>query len=196
MSGLFRIDGPIYKFFNIAYYLLIVNFLWIIFSLPIISIGASTTAMFYVLRKVLHDEESGEFRDFWKSFKMNFKQATIIWIGLLMIVGAIFFIIFNKDVFSEMSDFVFYIGIAICFQVFVISIYIFPLLSQFEIGTKDLIRTSFLIGNKHLLTTVICILILAILIFLFKFVGWVSFGIYGLSAGYFIDRVTKGYKTK
>jgi len=57
---------------------MVLNLLWCICSIPIFTIGASTTAVYYVTLKLVRDEEDGTFRSFFKSFKENFKQATAI----------------------------------------------------------------------------------------------------------------------
>lgn len=38
--------------------------------------GASLTAMHYVILKIYRDEDTYVFRDFWRSFKMNFRQSS------------------------------------------------------------------------------------------------------------------------
>ena len=51
------------------------NFLWVIFSLPFFTIGASTTALFYVTGKIIRDENYKSLTGaFWHSFKNNFKN--------------------------------------------------------------------------------------------------------------------------
>lgn len=90
MGTLFSPDGLIYKLCNYIYIFFISNILWIVFSLPIFTIGASTTALFSVMSKLSNDEDVSVFKDFWKSFKLNFKQGTVIGIGLMLL----FFILY------------------------------------------------------------------------------------------------------
>lgn len=59
------------------------NVLWLICCIPIITIGASTTALYTIMLKMVKNEEGYIFRSFFKAFKENFKQSTIIWIILL-----------------------------------------------------------------------------------------------------------------
>ena len=60
--------------------LLVVNALWVICSLPIFTIGASSCAACYVCLKLLNEEDGNVVSWFFKSFKENFKQGTIIWL--------------------------------------------------------------------------------------------------------------------
>ena len=66
------------------------NVLWLVCSLPIITIGASTTALYTVMLKLVKNEEGYIFKGFLHAFKLNFKQSTIIWLILLLCGGVCF----------------------------------------------------------------------------------------------------------
>ena len=59
------------------------NFLWFICSIPVITIGASTTALYYVSFKIVKDEDRSLTRMFFRAFRENFRQATILWLIFL-----------------------------------------------------------------------------------------------------------------
>ena len=88
LSGLFNYDNPVWRFIGKFWDVLIVNILWGICSVPVFTIGASTTAMYYVTLRLARDEDGYTIRSFFKSFKENFKQATIIWL-IFLLVGAL-----------------------------------------------------------------------------------------------------------
>ncbi len=76
----------------------LLNILWFICSLPIFTIGASTTALYYASLKVIRDEESHAWQLFFHSFKENFKQATQLWLILLgagLFLGADGYILYH-----------------------------------------------------------------------------------------------------
>ena len=76
----------------------LLNILWFICSLPIFTIGASTTALYYACLKVIRDEESHAWELFFRSFKENFKQATQLWLILLgagLFLGADGYILYH-----------------------------------------------------------------------------------------------------
>ncbi|HPA53844.1 MAG TPA: YesL family protein, partial [Bacillota bacterium] len=79
MKWLFNTEGIIYKIMTAVYQMIILNLLWCITSIPLITVGASTTALYYVIGKIARKEEVHEIKDFYKSFRENFKQATCIW---------------------------------------------------------------------------------------------------------------------
>ena len=59
------------------------NLLWLVCSLPIVTVGASTTALYYSCLKIVRDEDSHVGACFFRSFRENFKQATALWLILL-----------------------------------------------------------------------------------------------------------------
>lgn len=84
---LFSIEGPIWRFFNFVYNLVVLHVLWIVYSLPVFTIGASTTALYYSCMKMLRTNEGYIHRNFHHSFKQNFKQSTIIWLGMVALLS-------------------------------------------------------------------------------------------------------------
>ena len=71
------------RIFGFLGQLIALNLLWIVCSLPVITAGASTTALFYCTLKLHKDGDIRVIHDFFRSFKQNFKQATLIWILML-----------------------------------------------------------------------------------------------------------------
>lgn len=94
MKNLFNIfnpDNKIANFLTKIMYLAWLNFLWLICSLPIITIGASTTAVYYTAMRMTRDDEGYITKDFFHSFKENFLQATGVWLIVLAFFGMICF---------------------------------------------------------------------------------------------------------
>ena len=87
MANLFDINGKAYRFMEKIADGLIVNILWVVFSLPIITAGAATTALYYTMYKVIQNDTGHVWKEFWRAFKTNFKQATILWIIFLLIIA-------------------------------------------------------------------------------------------------------------
>ena len=79
------IDNPIMRGMGRLADFIILNLLWVICSIPIITIGASTTALYTVMLKLVKNEEGYIAKGFLKAFKENFKQSTIMWIIFLLI---------------------------------------------------------------------------------------------------------------
>lgn len=81
----FSLDNPIWKFVGNLADFFILSCLWYLCSLPIVTIGASTTALYYVTLKMAKGQEGKLAASFFRSFKDNLRQATILWIGYLAV---------------------------------------------------------------------------------------------------------------
>ena len=83
LQGIFNYDNPVWRFIGKLGDLMILNILWVICSIPIFTMGASTTAVYYVTMKLVRGDDGYTLRNYFKSFKENFKQATVIWLLML-----------------------------------------------------------------------------------------------------------------
>lgn len=196
MGGLFSMDGIIYKVGTLIFDVFFLNLLWFIFSIPIFTMGASTTALFYVCGKKVRGEDGYIFRDFWKSFKMNFKQSTLTW--LIILAAAVILIIDFRNIhlMGNFANYFLIVLFVIGFEIFITSLYTFPVLSKFYIKTTNLIKTSFFMANKHLLTTILCVGLIALDIFIFFYFSFFMFfmvAAYAYVASFLFQRVFAKY---
>lgn len=158
MRSILRHDGPLMSFITKITYSAYLNILWLLCCLPIVTVGASTTALFYVSLKVAKNEEGSITRAFFHSFRENFRQSTIIW---LILLAAGILLAFDGYVFYHMrfENALWTIGTAI-FLVAVVAyaiilMYIFPLLARFDNTIGAMFKNSIMLGMRFLLCTVI-----------------------------------------
>lgn len=78
--NIFEEGSPVQRFLNKMADLLILNIITVLMCLPIITAGAALTAMHYVLLKMVRGEEGYIIKSFFRSFKREFRQATVLWI--------------------------------------------------------------------------------------------------------------------
>lgn len=151
------------RFYNIGTKiadLVILNLLFILCSLPIVTIGASITAMYYVTMKMSDNKESYMFKSFFKSFKENFKQATIIWI-FLAVIGVFLFVDFRIVLVQNAAFFRIFLYV-LSFTSLLYSflfLYAFPVLAKFYNTTSITVRNAFLMALRHLPYTLLMLLI-------------------------------------
>ena len=160
MSSLFNMDSPIMRFLSRVCDIMILNILCIVFCIPIITAGASVTAMYTVTLKMVRGEESYIFKGFLKAFKENFKQSTIIWL-ILLVIGALLAFDFraaNMLPAALQNVFRVLVGAFITFYILLFS-YIFPYIARFENGIKDTIKNSVLISILNLPRTLLIVLL-------------------------------------
>lgn len=145
MNQIFSLEGPIFKLLNKFCDMLFVSLLWLAFSLPVITIGASSCALYHTTHKVICQNEGYVFSTFWKSFRVNLKQG--IFLTLLCIPAAVFGVVcylFANSLPKGNLLTYFYFAIAILdlLLLFIIATYAFPVLSRFYMTTKDVLKNS------------------------------------------------------
>ena len=90
MDRLFNMDNKFFTVMGRVADLIMLNVVFLICCLPIVTIGASLTALHYVTLKMTRNEESYIIRSFFKSFKQNFKQATVINLIMLAVAAILY----------------------------------------------------------------------------------------------------------
>lgn len=78
-KDIFRPDNLFSEVMTKIFDILLLNILWLICCIPVITFGASTTALYYVMMKLVRDEENGIVRGFFKAFKENFRHWSSCW---------------------------------------------------------------------------------------------------------------------
>ena len=138
LRGLFDLDNPVMRFLSRVADLLVLNLLFILCSIPIFTIGASITALYYCFFKMKDQEEGYLAKRFFKSFKENFKQATIRWLLLLILflVLGFEFLIFRTVPGTTGTVIRAVILVGLIFW-FLITVYSFALLSRFYNSIKN-----------------------------------------------------------
>ncbi len=147
------------NFINRLLDILLLNILWIVSCLPIITVGAATTAAYSVLLKMLTDEEGYIARSFFKEFKLNFKKSTCIWILQAVLLYALYldYQIVTKT--ETPSIVLLIISIISTVLVFTGFLYVYPLTARYENTVKNTILNSIQLSFKFFLRTIILILI-------------------------------------
>ena len=131
--------------------MVVLNFLWIICSLPVITAGASTTALFFCVLKLHKDGDVRAVRDFFKSFKMNFLQSTaaLVFMG---VVGVLFYMEYKAvaSMPGSMSQIFSYVIIAATIPAGLVALYIFPTIAAFKNKLLKLFTNAFYFAIKHI----------------------------------------------
>ena len=172
MRDFFNMDGPFFTFINRVGDLVWLNILWLICCIPIVTIGASTTALYFEAMKLAENNEGYVAKNFFKSFKQNFRQSTIIWIIMLAFGIFISFNVYTVLFVSlPVSNSV--LTIALSFVMLtalvymMIFVYIFPLQSKFVNKVKHTFKNALILSLRHLPQTIILIITYALAVFAF-----------------------------
>lgn len=158
----FSIDSPLYKFMQRLTDVFLLNLLWLLFSLPIVTIGCSTAAAFSVAMKFVDESEGHIWNDFINAFKANWKQGLPL--GLLSIAAAMavrldFFIADNTE--GNSLPFLI-VGFLTAFFLLFSLIYVFPLIVRYENTIPNSLKNSFKLGMKHIGRTILLLFVVAV----------------------------------
>ena len=173
----FSLDSKFSQIMGRVFDLMMLNIIFLIMCIPIVTIGANFTAMYYVTLKMIKNEETYIFRTYWKSFRENFKQATAIW---LILLAVLIVLILDLLLVMRMPGTITYLRfvflVLIFFEAMVLS-YVFPVLSRFDNTVKNTIKNSILMAIRHLPWTIMILLVnlCPLLIYVFSTTKIVSY---------------------
>ena len=197
MGSFFSLDGPFYKYGGMLADVMILSIVWIFSSLLIVTIGASTTAMFYVVTRRIANREGYILRDYWKAFKENFKKSTLLTLIILLVGSILIFNIRNYGIVGGMPWFLYPIQILFFIEMILMTMYIFPLAARFDMKIPLILKSALFMANRHLLTSLTCVVLLVALlvgVMIMPPLVLVAPGVFVWLASYMIIRIFKRYR--
>lgn len=167
MKSIFSEKNPIIKLLTLICNLIILNFVIILTSLPIFTIGASLSAAYRTIYVINTQPNPSIIASYVNSFKENFKKSTVVWlfllIGFLFVFSdlyIIFFIIDKTFLFLQFPAWI------IFFVLISFILYCFPILSCYDYTDKHLAKNVILISLANMPITFTFVVIHAALLFI------------------------------
>jgi len=156
MNKLFDNEGSLMVFLSKLADLVWLNVLTLLCCIPIITAGASLTAMYTVTIKMVNKEEGYIARSFFQAFKKNFKQASIIWI-IILFIAVLFYgdyriVTYSGIVFPKALPIALTAVIILLYCTF---LYLFPVLARYDNTIKNTVKNSFLLSISNLPRTIL-----------------------------------------
>ena len=186
MNSLFKSNNPVFRILTRIFDLMYLNLLCLLCCIPVITIGASVTALYYCMLKISRDSDSSISKMFFSSFRLNLKQGIII---TIILAGCILFLIadiFACDIINlAISKYIKIFLYILLFGFALIASYAFPLLAQFENSIKNILKNSFFMAISNIGYSLIIVILNAIPIilvlflpelFLFTILLWLTLG--------------------
>ena len=161
MSDQFNRGGGVLSFLSKVFDVIFLSVLWALFCIPIITIGPSTTALYYTTAKVIRRDRGYVWHEFWHAFKSNFVTGAIYTVVLaaFVVLLALGLIITQGQTDTTMKvarySYIMLAVIISCGYAF-----LFPILSRFTFSKLQLFKMSYLVAFKHLPTTIFLVLML------------------------------------
>lgn len=196
-----KLKGSLKRFLTDLFDLMALEILWIVCSVPVITVGPATSALYSVMLKVVREEPAATFTEFFKAFKENFRQALLLGLCLLAgagIVAVDFFYGWNAEGFQH-KLFLTVSGVAAAIWLTYFE-YVFALQARFENTWKGHIKNAFLLAFVKPGKTVLMWLITLSPVLLYlclpyiavAYTGWV-FLLFGISLpAFFNAKILRG----
>lgn len=197
MGKLFRYDSPFMQKLAMVGNLIVLNLLWLLCCLPVITAGAATAAMHTVIFQYITGTEDAVFKPYLRALCKNFRQGTIFWIPLLLVALLLGWnLLYFAGLESSGSDFFFGIFIVIGILMVILLTYAFPLMARYESPLGHIIRNSYLLFFMEFRRSVFILVVeilpwATLLLFpnLFMRLGILWFFLGGSAIAYWNDKV-------
>lgn len=200
MGRFFNYDSPLFTSINKFVDCIFLSLLWFAFSIPLVTIGASTTALYYTANKVIRHSRGYVFREFWGCFKSSFKQSTVLWI-IFAVIGLVLFtdirligLIISDGIAYTMAKAFFY---AMLFLLILLGLYAFPYIARFELSSKSIVKNCIFMMLRHILWTLLLAIITVVCIFIFIIVPplavFIVPAVNALLASLILEKIFKKY---
>ena len=168
---LFDLNSPLMLALSKMADVVICNIMFCLFSLPIFTAGASLAALFTCMQQLISEDEQEAdgliFRTFWRAFKQNFKQATLLWLICLLafaFLGMYYWITQRMEgSVGKLYQITFYVLLLVFLFGFQ---YIFPLQARYQNKIRFTLRNAWLISIAALPWTVLSMLVVIAAVYL------------------------------
>lgn len=164
-SSILAPESALMRFLTRIADLMILNVLFILTSIPIVTIGASLTALNFVSMRIATDTDRTIVGDYFRSFRQNLKQSTLIALILAAVGGALaaWYIVVTTAPLPSIAVIVLLAVWYLLVFMFVMStLYVFPYLARFEGGIREVLRNARLMSIRHPLAPLTVIVLIAL----------------------------------
>lgn len=164
----FGTEGIVITVLNKMGEMIILSILFIISCLPVITIGSAVASMYYCIVKCIRRERGYCVSEYLKSFRRTLKKGIVISViieALILFIAYILQIVPNEGAGTAVYGVLSIIAVVICCM----SVYIFPILSRFQMKLQDMFALSFVIMWRHILISGIVLIIDFLLAYIYLY---------------------------
>ena len=161
LDKIFNMENPFWTFVNKLADVVILELLWLLASLPLITVGAASAAFWHNTLRIVEDQEGRMVSGFFTAFRKSFKTGTAVW--LIQLAAGLWLVL---DVYiclkAESVIAVFLLGmLCVLSAVFLLaSLFLYPLIGRFDFSVKKILGNSVFLCIRHF-PHALCMLILA-----------------------------------
>ncbi len=162
MRRLLDIKNPIMRFLTAMFDLMALSVLWVVFSLPIFTMGAASTALYSAAYHHVRKGEDYLWNSFFSAFKENFKRSTLTWLVALAILGFLGAdALLLRSLILQGYSFGWFYGVTLALVVLALTwtVYLAAYAARFNGTVKEVLRYSFMLLRAHPVK-MLCVMVL------------------------------------
>ena len=194
-------DNKILAIVNAVVDMIILGIFWFVTSIPIFTIGASTSAVYYTINKCIRNRKSYTYVEYWKAFKSNFKQSTKAW--LIWLVPAAFLVADCFIMKQQLEDgsplgVMYYFFLVLAAAALAWAFYLFAYMARFKCTVKEALKKSLFMMIANLGWSIVLVVVFLFILFWCRDIMslFVLFpGGFGAVKNYILEKVFKKYRT-
>ena len=156
MKELFNLNSPWVQRFAMLTNLVMLNILWLICCIPIVTAGAATAALYHTVFQYHTKVDDAVLLPFFRGFRSNFKQSTLLLLPLVALLGLLGFDMIYLASRGQGTAILFLLIVATFFVMGILA-HLFPLIARFDMNAKALLRTAFSMVILHFPATFLVI---------------------------------------
>ena len=197
MGTMFSADSALMRSLGVLADIMILNLLFVATSIPIVTLGASLTALNFTAMRIGTGECGSVTADYFRSFRQNFRQATVIAavLALLVVVLAAWYVVITSFELGTLAELgLLAIWYLLAFNLAIMTIFVFPYLANFEGRTRDVLNNARLMSWKHPLTSLGSLAVIALCVTVTVFYPQMTgYGLFWLVIGFAAIAVVNGH---
>lgn len=193
-------NNKIFRALNIFADCLLVSVLWIFTSIPIFTIGASSSALYYTVNKCIRNERSYVWKEYFPAFKNNFKTSTLIWLIFLVLAVFLFLdVLLMRQALQQGSPLgsLYYFFLVISAAALAWAFYVFPYIARFEEGTiREILKKTFVYMIVNIGWSALLVVIFVACVFICNDIQSLLFvfpGGFGFFQNFILEKIFRKY---
>ena len=188
MKNLLNLESPLMQMLTRIGDLILLNVLFLICCIPVITAGASIAALHKMTQEIVYETDSSTVKGFFRAFRANFKQATAVWLVVCVVAASLicdYLLIITFFSGSEAVKWMLILLAVLAVLVVCVVAYMFPLLVRYENKLRNhltnavilaIIKLPRTLGMLALIAMPLIILTLDLNMFLQTLIFWIFIG--------------------